>query len=163
MGKQIAFLGLLETYCYLQPSIYKYMQLIVAAVKWGPLNCINYLTFKISHKFHRDRNFEQLDFISKRFSSAWGEQTINNMKDVYRHNMNAGRNYSVQYYDGKISLFMAKETLEGKIPLPYYGWKHLSKDMELYTFNSRHDDILREPYAASVAKEIINCITNAGG
>ena len=55
---------------------------------------------------------------------------------------------------------MAKETLKGKIPLPYYGWKNLSKDMELYTFDSEHDDILREPYVSSVAEKIINCIKN---
>ena len=160
MGKQVAFLGLLETYCYLQPSVYKYLQLIIAAVKWGPLNCINYLIFKLKRKFSKDQNFEQLDFISQRFANAWSEQTINNMKAVYRHNMNAQGNYCINYYDDKIFLFMAKETLKGKIPLPYYGWKNLSKDMELYTFDSEHDDILREPYVSSVAEKIINCIKN---
>ena len=161
MGKQVAFLGLIETYYYLRPSVYKYLQLFIAAVKWGPLNCIKYLIFKIKLKFRKSRNFEQLDFISQRFANAWGEQTISNMKAVYRHNMNAQGNYFIHYYDGKISLFMAKETLQGKIPLPYYGWKRMSKDMELHTFDTGHDDILREPYVSSVAEKIINCITNA--
>ncbi|MEI8244888.1 MAG: amino acid adenylation domain-containing protein [Lentisphaerota bacterium] len=160
MGRQVAFLGLVETYCYLKPSAYKYLQLIIAAIKWGPRNCVNYLIFKIKRKFQKNQNFEQLDFISQRFANAWGEQTINNMKAVYWHNMNAQGNYCIKYYDGKISLFMAKETLKGKIPLPYYGWKRMSKNMELYTFNSEHDDILREPIVAAVAGKIINCITN---
>jgi amino acid adenylation domain-containing protein len=162
MGRQVAFLGLIETYCYLQPSIYKYLLLISGAVKWGPLNCINYLIFKIRRKFNKNQSFGQLDFISQRFANAWGEQTISNMRKVYRHNMNAQGNYCISHYEGKIFLFMAKEPLEGKIPLPYYGWKRMSKEMELYIFDAGHDDILREPYVASVAEKIISCIKDSG-
>ena len=162
MGKEIAFLGLIETYSHLQPSIYNKLRRVIAAAQWGPLNCINYIIFKLKRKFIKDHNFEQLDFIAQRFANAWNEQTINNMKMVYNYNMRAAAGYFMQYYDGKVSLFMAKETIKGKIPLPYYGWKHLSKDLELYTFDTEHDDILREPVVTSVAEKIINCITNAG-
>ncbi len=162
MGKQVAFLGLIETYSHLQPSIYNSLRRIIAAVKWGPRNCINYLTLKFQRKFHRDLDYEQLDFISQRFANAWNEQTINNMKTIYQHNTTAATGYVTQYYDGKISLFMSKETLTGKIPFPCYGLKHLSRDLELYTFDSEHDDILREPQVALVAEKIVNCMTDSG-
>ena len=162
MGKRVAFLGLIETYAHLKPLFVNYMQRISAVVQWGPREYVDYLNFKIKRKFHHARNIEQLDFISQRFANAGSEKAINNMKSVYRYNVEAAGGYFMQYYDGKVSLFMAKETLKGKIPLPCYGWKDLSKDLELYTFDSSHVDILRESHVVSVAEKIVKCMTDAG-
>ncbi len=162
MGKRVAFLGLIETYAHLKPLFVNYMQRISAVVQWGPREYVDYLNFKIKRKFHHVRNIEQLDFISQRFANAGSEKAINNMKSVYRYNVEAAGGYFMQYYDGKVSLFMAKETLKGKIPLPCYGWKDLSKDLELYTFDSSHVDILRESHVVSVAEKIVKCMTDAG-
>ena len=162
MGKKVAFLGLIETYAHLKPLFFNYMQRISSVVQWGPGDYINYLNFKIKRRFHHIRNIDQLDFISRRFANSSSEQAINNMKSVYRYNVEAASGYFMQYYSGKVSLFMAKETLKGKIPLPCYGWKDLSKAIDLHTFDSSHSDILRESYAVSVAERIVKCITDAG-
>ena len=163
MGRQVAFLGLIETYAHLKPSFFNYTQRISSVVQWGPGDYVNYLNFKIKRRFHHIRNIDQLDFISRRFANSSSEQAINNMKLVYQYNIEAATGYYMGYYNGKVSLFMARETLKGKIPLPYYGWKDLSKELDLHTFDSSHSDILRESYATSVAEKIVKCITAAGG
>jgi thioesterase domain-containing protein len=162
MGRQVAFLGLIETYAHLKPSFFNYSQRIAAVAQWRPADYIDYVNFKLKRRFHHDWNIEQLDFISRRFANSSSEQAINNMKLIYRYNIEAAAGYYMQHYDGKVSLFMAKETLKGKIPLPCYGWKGLSQAIDLHTFDSSHSDILRESYAASVAEEIVKCITAAG-
>ncbi|MFA7232342.1 MAG: hypothetical protein WC071_13805, partial [Victivallaceae bacterium] len=123
-------------------------------------SCLEYLTAKMYLKFGKDQNIEQLDFISQRFAEAANEQTIQKMKMIYRKNMNAAMNYSMEYYEGKISLFMVQSIIKGVVPLPLYGWKNLSKDIELYIFDSGHANILREPIVASVAEKIVKCIND---
>jgi amino acid adenylation domain-containing protein len=160
MGRKVAFLGLIETYANLKSSLYNDFYRLISLLKSGPKGCIEYLTAKLRVKFGKDRNIEQLDFISQRFAEVGNEQT-EKMKMVYQKNMNAGTNYSMDYYDGKISLFMVKNAIKEMIPLPLYGWKNLSRQHELFIFPADHRDVLKEPNVLAVAEKIIECMVDA--
>jgi aspartate racemase len=159
-GKKVAFLGLIETYPHLRPSFYNYWQRLAAAGEWGIGNYLNYFIFKLKRRLCRDGNIQQLDFVSERFANANNRQEINNMKLVYGYNMDSTDSYYMDYYDGKISLFMVKEQLFGKIPLQKFGWKNLSREIEIFTYDGDHHDILREPVVPIVAADIVQCIAN---
>lgn len=161
MGKQVAFLGLIETYANLKPSLYNDFYRLLCLLKTGPKGCLDYLTAKMYVKFGKDQNIEQLDFISQRFADAANEQTIQKMKMVYRRNMNAATNYSMAYYDGKISLFMVETPIKGVIPLPLYGWSKLCRSYELFISSADHRDVLKEPNVLPVAEKIIECMVDA--
>jgi aspartate racemase len=161
MGKQVAFLGLIETYANLKPSLYNDFYRLLCLLKTGPKGCLDYLTAKMYVKFGKDQNIEQLDFISQRFADAANEQTIQKMKMVYRKNMNAATNYSMAYYDGKISLFMVETQIRGVVPLPLYGWGKLCRSYELFISSADHRDVLKEPNVLPVAEKIIECMVDA--
>lgn len=157
-GRKVKFLGLIETWGNPERDTAFYIRRLWQLFKWGPKGWLEYIYFKISKAKLMNHHMEQLDFISERFGNGNDVSAIENLKELYKINLDSFMHYITMPYDGKIYLFQSQEVLPGVIPDQTFGWEGIAKDLEIYHFEGNHGNILKEPYVRSLANKFTECM-----
>lgn len=68
-----------------------------------------------------------------------------------------------RFYPGKLTLFIGEErSLKQKHRVcvdSYLGWGKLAPEIEVFNIHGLHTDVLKDPYALSVARNLIHCLS----
>ncbi len=72
--------------------------------------------------------------------------------------------YEPQPYDGRIDIFLGRNTSLGRIRDPRRAWRRLAAGgAEVRVVPGDHTDMLREPHVRVLADELARCLDRAAG
>jgi oxalate---CoA ligase len=166
-GEEIAFLGLIDSYCHtgqrrIGPGQWfaRHMDR-VRALRTGQIPA--YLGMRI-------RNSVEMAFMAVRlrlFSAAWAhyERRGRDIPLFLRRPVEANdiirRDYEAQPYDGAATLFKA-ELYAWNHPNAHDGWHDLVKGgLEIRPIPGRHFEIVKPPHVETLARELSDCLNRA--
>ena len=85
------------------------------------------------------------------------------LRYVQEYNWLAAHNHIPQSYDGKVTLFWASKDLRAKFDL-VTGWQTLAQGgMEVQEIPGNHQNIIKEPHVAELAKKLSESLAQAQG
>jgi len=162
-GKKINFLGMIDTIASLKdeskPSIsgkiLKVMKKLFFEMEFlldDPLYYFKYRKNYLSEKFE--------DYINPVSDEDMGNLK-SRIKQVERINMNAWKNYSHEYINTTITLFLAKKRTFFVSDFKTFGWSPYCKSVESIYMPGEHANMLKPPYGVEFSKELQKKLTKS--
>jgi amino acid adenylation domain-containing protein len=85
-----------------------------------------------------------------------------NRAQVSDTNLKAFRDYRVERYPGKLTLFRATEVLKGAVPDRFLGWSSLAESLDVFEIPTSHASILHDPHVKVLARYLKQAMDRAG-
>lgn len=166
-GEEVAFLGLIDSYCHTGQRRIGWGQWIarhadrVRALRAGQIPA--YLGMRV-------RNSAEMAFMAARlrlFSAAWayyenrGREIPRFLRRPVEANDMIRRDYAAAPYDGTATLFKA-ELYAWNHPNAHDGWHDLIKGgLEVRPIPGRHFEVVKPPHVEVLARELSDCLKRA--
>jgi len=82
--------------------------------------------------------------------------------ELLKSDFQATRNYALQLYPGRVTLFKASEELAGTSPDPTLGWSQWAHaGVEVYVVPGNHANMVYEPHVGVLAEKLRDCLNHA--
>ncbi|MDZ4347202.1 MAG: amino acid adenylation domain-containing protein, partial [Candidatus Binatia bacterium] len=82
--------------------------------------------------------------------------------ELLKSDFQATRNYELQLYPGRVTLFKAGEELEGTSPDPTLGWREWAvEEVEVHVVAGNHANMVYEPHVEVLAEKLRDCLNHA--
>ncbi len=159
MGKQVGMLVLIETPFPRMANVRAsyYFKKLLGLAKLGPKGWISY----IQNKFKYLKKIKS-GAIDSAFSLEFDSGVLSNRPEVYRLNTQAMTHYYLKgFLSCPIRIFVGDVLEEGFIPDIENLWSKMSQDVQRYVAPGSHLNILKEPGANILAKQMRICLDEA--
>jgi thioesterase domain-containing protein len=82
--------------------------------------------------------------------------------ELLKSDFQATRNYELQLYPGRVTLFKASEELAGTSPDPTLGWREWAlAGVDVHVVPGNHANMVYEPHVEVLAEKLRDCLNHA--